>query len=397
VVELFEASLSTVRPVLALAAAVVFVDTVFFTALTPLLPHYAQELELSKAGAGVLQAAYPAGTFAAAIPSGVLASRAGVRAPVLAGLAVIAVTSMTFAFAGSAWLLDSARFVQGVGSSFAWTGALAWLVREAPAERRSQLLGLAMGAAIVGGLLGPVLGAAASLVGTPTAFGCVAGLAVLLALAATRLEPPRRGERQPLRDLFSALRDPTIQVAIWFVFLPGLLFGVLAVLAPLRLSKLGLGAVAIGATFLVSGVLEAALSPTIGRIIDRIGAARPLRAGLVAAAALSAVLPWPTRGWLLASLIALTGLSFGAFWVPGFALLTERAEARGLDYGYGFALMNSAWAPGEGIGAALSGAAAAVTASDAVPYLGLTVVCLASLLALRRVRGPALIASRAET
>jgi MFS family permease len=384
------------RPVLVFAAAVVFVDTVFFTALTPLLPHYAHELQLSKAGAGVLQAAYPAGTFAAAIPSGVLAARAGVRAPVLAGLAVIAVTSMTFAFAGSAWLLDSARFVQGAGSSFAWTGALAWLVREAPAERRSQLLGLAMGSAILGGLLGPVLGAAAALAGTPAAFGCVAGFALVLFLVATRLDPPRRGERQPLQELFAALRDRTILLAVWFVFLPGLLFGVLAVLAPLRLSHLGLGAVAIGATFLVSGVLEAALSPAIGRIIDRVGAARPLRAGLVAAAVLSALLPWPTHGWLLAALVALSGLSFGAFWVPGFALLAERAEARGLDYGYAFALMNSAWAPGQGIGSAVSGAVAAATASDAVPYLGLTVVCLLSLLGLRRVHGPALVPSRAE-
>ena len=49
------------RRVLLLVGSIVFVDTLFFAALTPLLPHYADELGLGKAGAGVLAAAYPAG------------------------------------------------------------------------------------------------------------------------------------------------------------------------------------------------------------------------------------------------------------------------------------------------------------------------------------------------
>ena len=42
---------------LALVGGIVFVDTMFFAALTPLLPDYADEFDLSKAGAGVLSAA----------------------------------------------------------------------------------------------------------------------------------------------------------------------------------------------------------------------------------------------------------------------------------------------------------------------------------------------------
>ena len=48
----------------------------FFAALTPLLPHYADELDLGKTAAGVLQAAYPLGAFVGAIPSGIVAARA---------------------------------------------------------------------------------------------------------------------------------------------------------------------------------------------------------------------------------------------------------------------------------------------------------------------------------
>src|SRR5947209_18607905 len=84
------------RRLLALVGAVVFVDTIFFAALTPLLPHYAHELGLSKAGAGVLQAAYPGGSLIGALPAGFVASRLGVKPTVLVGLCSIAVTSVMF-------------------------------------------------------------------------------------------------------------------------------------------------------------------------------------------------------------------------------------------------------------------------------------------------------------
>ena len=65
------------------------------------------------------------------------------------------------------------------------------------------------------------------------------------------------------------------------------------------------------------------------------------------------------------------------------SLVTDAAETRGLDYGYAFALVNIAWAPGQAGGAALGGALASAT-SDAVPYLGLATICLVTLAALSR-------------
>ena len=76
---------SAVRRLLVLACAIVFVDTTFYAAITPLLPHFEDEFGLSKSAAGVLVAAYPAGTLVGAIPGGYLAARAGVRATVLLG------------------------------------------------------------------------------------------------------------------------------------------------------------------------------------------------------------------------------------------------------------------------------------------------------------------------
>ncbi len=87
-------------PLVLLVAAIIFLDTMFFTALTPLLPHYADELGIGKTGAGLLQAAYPIGTFLGAIPSGMVAAQLGPKRTVLGGLAALAVSSLAFAFAG---------------------------------------------------------------------------------------------------------------------------------------------------------------------------------------------------------------------------------------------------------------------------------------------------------
>jgi MFS family permease len=240
------------------------------------------------------------------------------------------------------------------------------------------LIGSAFGAAIAGALFGPVVGAVASYTGTGPAFGVVAGLAVALLVAAW-LTPAAAPERpQPLRRLFDALGVRRIRIGVWLVLLPALLFGNLSVLAPLRLSHLGWGAAAVGATYLVSAAVEAAWSPILGHASDRYGRLRPLRAALLASAVVSFVLPWPDRAWLFAFVVVCAGFAFGSFWTPAMSMVTDEAESFGLDYGYAFALVNIAWAPGQAGGAALGGALAFLT-SDAVSYLTLGVVCVVTL------------------
>jgi MFS family permease len=375
-----------VQRILLLAGAVVFVDMLFFSALTPLLPHYAHTLGLGKTGAGVLTAAYPAGVLIGAIPSGVVAARLGVKPTVVVGLSSVAVCIVTFGLADHAWQLYVARFVQGIASSFSWTGALAWLIAAAPKERRGRLIGTAFAAAVGGTLFGPVLGGVASLAGTGWTFGVVgvASLALVGFAATTPAERP--GEPQPLSALVGAFRDPRLLASFWLVALPGLLFGNLSVLVPLRLSTLGFGGAAIGSVFLCSAALEAGNNILIGRVSDRRGTAAPIIVGLAGSVLFAAILPWPGSAVLLAVVVVLASLAFGAFFTPALTLLTNVSEARGLDYGYAFALVNLAWAPGETIGAAGGGSLAHAT-TDAVPYLTFAGVCALTLAIAWRWRG----------
>ena len=373
------------RSLLLLTSAVVFVDTLFFAALTPLLPHYAHTLDLGKTGAGVLAAAYPAGALVGAVPSGLVAARLGVKPTVLAGMTSVAVCIALFGVADEAWQLDTARFLQGLASSFSWTGALAWLVAGTAAERRGTVIGQAFASAVGGALLGPVLGGAASVLGVPWTFGAVAAASLgLVAWAATMpAEPP--DVPQPVSMLVGAFADPQIRTGAWLVLLPALLFGTLSVLAPLRLSHLGYGSVAIGAVFLCAAAVEAINNVVVGRASDRHGPMQPLVLGCAGSAVVAALLPWPSQAIVLAALVVCAGLAFGMFFTPAMTLLADLSEVRGLDYGYTFALVSLAWAPGQTLGAAGGGALAHLT-SDAIPYLTLSVVCALTLARLWPVR-----------
>jgi len=372
-----------VRRLLLLTSSIVLVESLFFSALSPLLPHYEDAFGLSKAQSGLLVAAYAAGGFCGGLPSGALVTRLGAKPTAIVGLALLSSLSVVFGFAGELWVLDLARFGQGVGSAFAWTGALTWLMAASRRERSGELIGIAMGAAIGGALLGPVLGGIATFVGTRAAFGGVAviGLALAVWTWLTPSAPPE--PRQPLRALLGALREREIVSGIAFLALPSLLFGVVGVLAPLRLDQLGMSELAISASFLVAAACEAGVSPALGTWSDRSGRLAPVRAGLVGSIICAAILPWPEGRWTLAAAVVVASVFFGSFFVPGTALLSDGAERAGIGQGLGFALLNLAWAPGHVVGSA-AGGAIADTAGDALPYLLLAGVCTLALLAVER-------------
>jgi MFS family permease len=375
---------SGVQPgLVVLVSAVVLVDTVFFTALTPLLPHYVHTLGLSKAQAGILVASYPIGTLLGAVPGGVLASRLGVRPAVVLGLAFMSASSLVFGYAHSMALLDAARFVQGVAGACTWAGGLAWLAAAATAERRGAALGTAFAAAVGGALLGPVMGAVASHVGTGPAFAAATVGGGALMVASFLVPKPLPGSRQTLRSALPALADPAISVGMWLTFLAGLAFGVIDVLAPLRLNRLGAGALVIAGAFLGSAALEIVLSPLVGRLSDRRGRMVPVRLSLIAAIAVSVLAPVLRPAAVLVALLVIGLPAFGTLFVPAAAMIGDGADRRQLHHGLAYGLGNLAWAAGQGVAAAASGALAQATV-DAVPYLLLAATMAGTAVVLRR-------------
>jgi MFS family permease len=366
------------RRLFLLVSAVVLVDTMFFAAVAPLLPHYSDELDLSKTAAGVLTAAYPAGTFAGSLPGGWLAARWGVKPTLLCGLAMLGVTSLVFGFADHIVLLDTARFVQGIGGAFMWASGMAWLVSAAPPERRGELIGSALAAAIVGVLFGPVLGGAATVVGPEIVFGGVGVAAAGLGAWAWRTPgvPPEPSPGLPA--MLRALRERPVLAGFWLFTLPALFAGVIEVLVPLRLDDLGASGAAIGAIFLLTAAVEAVISPLAGRVSDRRGRLFPIRVGLAGSVVMAVLLPLPGHAVLLGATMLLTFAALGGFWAPAMAMLSDASERAGLDQALAFSISNLAWAAGHLIGSGAGGALADAT-TDAVPYGLLGLVFAATL------------------
>ena len=373
------------RRLLAFVCTIVFVDTLFYAAITPILPELSDRYGLSKTAAGVLAAAYPAGTFAGALPGGWMAARLGVRATVLIGLGLMVVSSIGFAFGDSIVVLDVSRFVQGIGGAASWAGALGWLIGAAPRDRRGEYIGTALAAAVAGALFGPVLGAAAGALGQEPVFGAVAVVGVGLMVFSLRMEAQQPEGDSRLSTLIGSLGDRRVAAGMWLTTLPGVLFGTVAVLGPLRLDELGAGAAAIAAAFLTAAALEAVVAPMIGRLSDRRGRFVPSLIGVAGGGLIMLLLPWPESAWGLGVLIVFAGPLIGLLYTPAMAMLSDGADHAGVSQGFAFALVNLAWATGQTAGAAGSARLADAT-DDRVPYLVLAAVCAITLAALLRRR-----------
>ena len=253
------------RRLLALVSAVVFVDAMLFTALTPLVPGYADEFDLSKTGAGLLVGSFGAGALLGGIPGGIAATRFGPKVAVVGGLLILAVASFAFAAADSAIARGAARFVQGFSSTTTWAGALAWVTVAAPLSKRGEVIGTAFCAAVFGAVVGPMFGGVAESVGIRISFVTLGVVALAFASLAWLA---RSSTAEPLTPggVSRAFRDPRFLGGLWLNTLPALLFGTLVVLAPLDLDDAGWSSLAIGAVFFGAGLLEVAISPLSSRV-----------------------------------------------------------------------------------------------------------------------------------
>jgi MFS family permease len=364
-----------------LVGAAIFLETLFYAVITPLLPQLSHQLHLSKLSAGVMTAAYPAGTLIFALPGGALAVRRGPRFTLLTGLLLVVLSTVAFGLLRSAAGLDLARLLEGAGGACAWAGGLAWIVAVTAPDRRGAVMGRALATAIAGSLLGPAVGALASATGRAPLFCALAALASLLLVPVARLADVSESSGQPVAEVVRELRRPALAGAMWLMLLPAIVSGVFNVLGPLQLHHLGAGAGLIGVVFLVGAGLEAAISPAAGRFSDRRGRTLPLRGGLIGVGVGMGCFTLASSGPALALVLVLSSLPLGVFWAPVMALVSDIAETNEIDQAHAAALMNLAWAAGQLVGSAGAGATAK-SLGNLAPTLAVSGLCLLTLIAL---------------
>lgn len=356
---------------------VIAMESAFYAAVSPLVPELKAELGLTDSAAGILVAAYPIGLLVGSVPAGLIASVAGLRTAASLGLGLVAGASAWFALGSSVESLQLARGIQGVGGALCWCAALVWVVASSPRERHARAIGGALGVAIVGVLLGPVIGALATQLGRAPVFLAVGGLAAVLVWPVLATAPSVRSTA-PLRTVGRSLVGREARIGAWVVVVTGVIIGAATVLAPLRLDGLGAGPLLVAALFVVGGVLEAIASPVAGAMTDRIGPLPPiaiaLGTGVMVLGGLAVVLPLSVV--VLLFIVLLPGV--GLLLTPANALLNGAAVSAGVPAAAAFTLGNVAWACGEAAGAVGAPTLAALT-MDAAPYLMLAGLCAATL------------------
>jgi len=352
-----------------------FAENVFYTAVLPLLPTYADRFELSGTGAGLMIAAYSAGIIASSVPATLLGRRLGFQRLAGIGLTLLGMSTVVFGLATSVVVLDLMRGLQGVGAGFAWIGALGWIASLAPAGRRGAVMGTALSVAIVGATLGPVVGGIAGSTSVRAVFGLLG--AAQITLGVVILASGAQGLAAPVKEEQGTPVAPVSMTwPVALLVLPSLLAGVYEVMTPLHLDTVGAGIGLISAVFVASAVAEAVVAPLVGRLSDRSGRLGPLRVALLLAPVFCVALTADLTIALLAIVAVLAWVTIGAAWVPGMALVGDLSEGDPLRASRNWALVNVAISGGVAIGS-IAGPAVAAASGAAVPYLLLGAVCAA--------------------
>jgi len=299
-------------------------------------------VHLTTTEVGILVAAYPAGVLLAAIPSMALVDRRGVRTATVVGIGVLIASTLGFAWGTDAVLLDASRFVQGVGGAVAWAGALAWLTSTTPSARRGSVIGGAVGAALIGMVVGPPIGALASQIGRGYVFSALAIVLLLLLLAAPPSAPAATPGRGSVRALMKLLRSRRAAIGNGLLLVIGIVGGTMWSLVPLLAVHRNGGAGVIAAILAVSYLLAALMNVYLGRISDRFGRLLPTLIGLAIAAAMLPVIPF--LGSLIALFIVCVAAQsvISALWTPTAAMVSDGAEGTASGQAVGVATMNAA-------------------------------------------------------
>ena len=358
-------------------------ESLFYTALAPMLPSLDEQLNLGHEVAGLLVAGYAIGYVLGTYPAIRLAASIGPRWTAVAGVLLVALATAIFAIGSQLELLLAARLLVGIGSAVAYTGVLAAAGSLTGPAHRGAAIGSVYSGGAAGSAVGPLVGALAESVGRGSVFMAVAALQLVIAGLVSRLPSVPQATGVSVRSMLENFRYPVVRMGVWITAIPGFALGVLTVSGSYRLDEVGAGAVMIAASFSGIAVIGIFVNPNVGKLTDRIGRRLPILLALLAAAGTLTVLALLVRAVPTMVLIAITGALLLSIGGPGLALIGDEIQRHGGDPAVATFLMNLGWGPSAALGAIIAGLAHGAVGAELSLAL-LAVVALGSALLVRR-------------
>ncbi|MGO4807778.1 MFS transporter [Arthrobacter sp. 2MCAF15] len=362
---------------------IVFVDALYFSILTPLLPSMQTEFGLDSAATGQLTAAYLFGILIGIFPAGLIVPRVGSRWAAVGGVVVMGAAGISVGLSETFANIVASRVLQGLGSAVAWAGAMAWMTASVPIARLGQGFGNMLAASFVGAFIGPLLGGVALITGRPVAFGLLAGLCLVLNAGLLLLAaPPGPAPRSPsgTARVRTTRFNKSLAAAIFAV---SAFAGGRFVLPPLMLARDGTSGESIALLYSGSGLIMAVVAFLAGRAVTGSKRHVVVFSGLTMAflaATAFVIIQGPS---LVMALVILAGCAIQWSMTGGFAAMTQENQAAGLEPSMSWAYLNVVWTGGFLAGSLGTGWMAAVSSDKGAWALLAGCIAVSSLLSFR--------------
>jgi DHA1 family inner membrane transport protein len=274
-----------------------FVAELSWSGVTPLIPSYIEQYDLSDFQGGMVLSVASFGILISSIPASIVTKRITPRALTLGSMAVIGLAGYAMAVAPGYWAILAARLVFGLAFGTLYVSMAAWLV-DAAGDESPRVLALTTTIVGVAATVSPAYaGWIADLHGLSAPF---VGLAVVTTLLFILLlfdksgTGLRKDPAPPTRDLVRAVRtDPGLSTMLLLTIAAAVVWMTADLLVPLRLDEGGYGVAEIGIAFSVSAVVFVLASALTARGADRWarpGLAAWWTAGLAVTTAIPALL-----------------------------------------------------------------------------------------------------------
>ncbi len=260
-----------------------FVIALGFGLIAPILPQYARSFDVTVFAASFVVSSFSILRLLFAPTSGRLVDAFGYRRTYLAGLTIVAISTLLVGVAWDYWSLLVFRALGGIGSTMFTVSAMGLIVRMAPPNIRGKCSSAYGSAFLLGNVFGPLLGAAMAAWGMRIPFFIYGGtLVVATLIVAVRLNPEALRQKVPKRTspvmtFREAWRDSAYRSALVSGFANGWSnFGVRVAIVPLfAAATFEHGAAVAGLALTAFAVGNVVALQFSGSLSDRIGR-RPL-------------------------------------------------------------------------------------------------------------------------
>jgi len=271
------------RAVVAIVAAVQFVNILDFMMVMPLGPDFAAALDIPTSYIGLLGGSYTASAAVSGMVGSFVLDRFDRRRALGAAMLGLVLATALGGFATGLSSLLFARLIAGAFGGPATSISLAIVTDAVPASRRGRAVGVVMASFSLASILGVPVGLElARWFGWRAPFFAVATLGAVVTALAMCLLPAMRGhlERAGREPAEQRLFDPLAKLSLCSTALVMLsVFAVVPNISAFLQHNLGYPREHLGLLYLAGGAVSFVASHAMGKLVDRFGATRPIAFG----------------------------------------------------------------------------------------------------------------------